>query len=309
MQQRDSTSCAICLEHVTRRFSGKAAVDNLSLRVERGKTFGFIGLNGAGKTTAIRMMVGLLKPHGGWISVAGFEVPAQRDRMKVHVGYVPDQPTVYSWMRVGQAIDFCRTFYPKWDDARISELLKVFDLDVRKRVKHLSKGMAAKLSLLLALGHDPEVLILDEPMSGLDPLVREEFLEGLVSAVAQREQTLFFSSHTLADVQRLVDSVGLMHEGKLILHSPIDELLEKTKRVRAVLSDAGAIATAPPGVLWQKTEGREWTLTLSDFQESQLEFLRGKNRIEHLDVMDMSLDDVFKDYVRGLRDNRGKEAV
>jgi ABC-2 type transport system ATP-binding protein len=209
-------------------------------------------------------------------------------------------------MRVGEAIDFCRTFYPRWDDARIASLVKMFDLDPRQRVKHLSKGMGAKLSLLLALGHDPEILILDEPMSGLDPLVREEFLEGLVAAVAEREQTVFFSSHTLADVQRLADSVGLMHEGKLLLHSPIYELLEKTKRVRAVLRDVGAIAAAPPGVLYQKTEGREWMLTLSDFSPGQLEFLRGENAIERLDVLDMSLDDVFKDYVRGLRK---KEAV
>jgi ABC-2 type transport system ATP-binding protein len=302
MDQNEQTDCAISLEHVTRRFGSKTAVNDLSLNVKRGQIFGFIGLNGAGKSTAIRMMVALLKPHGGEISVAGCRIPAERDQMKAKVGYVPDRPNVYSWMRVGEAIDFCRTFYPRWDDARIAELLKVFDLDVRQRVKHLSKGMAAKLSLLLALGHDPEVLILDEPMSGLDPLVREEFLEGLIAAVAQREQTLFFSSHTLADVQRLADTVGLMHEGKLILHSSVDELLEKTKRVRAVLSDVGATAAMPPGVLYQKTEGREWTLTLSNFSTGQLEFLREKNELEQLDVMDMSLDDVFKDYVRGLRE-------
>jgi ABC-2 type transport system ATP-binding protein len=301
MDQNEQTDCAISLEHVTRHFGSTTAVDDLSLRVEKGKVFGFIGLNGAGKSTAIRMMVGLLKPHRGEISVACCRIPTERNQMKAKVGYVPDRCNVYSWMRVAEAIDFCRTFYPKWDDARIARLVKMFDLDVKKRVKHLSKGMAAKLSLLLALGHDPEVLILDEPMSGLDPLVREEFLEGLIAAVAQREQTLFFSSHTLADVQRLADTVGLMHEGKLLLHSPIDELLENTKRVRAVLSDIGGVASLPPGVLYQKTEGREWTLTLSNFSTDQLEFLREQNAIEHLDVMDMSLDDVFKDYVRGLR--------
>jgi ABC-2 type transport system ATP-binding protein len=167
---------AICLEHVTRRFGRKAAVDDLSLSVPKGSVFGFIGLNGAGKTTAIRMMVGLLAPHGGTIRLAGCLVPAERDAMKPQVGYVPDRLNVYGWMRVGEAISFCKAFYPRWDDDRVAELLKVFDLDLRKRVKHLSKGMGAKLSLLLALAHDPKVLILDEPMSGLDPLVREEFL-------------------------------------------------------------------------------------------------------------------------------------
>lgn len=306
MKQNEDRDCAICIDHVTRRFGGKPVVDDLSLRIERGQAFGFIGLNGAGKTTAIRMMVGLLKPHGGKIFVAGHEIPRDRDRMKPLVGYVPDRPNVYSWMRVGQALDFCRAFYPKWNAPRVAELLKVFDLDLRKRVKHLSKGMGAKLSLLLALAHDPEILILDEPMSGLDPLVREEFLEGLVTAIAQREQTLFFSSHTLADVQRLADTIGVLHEGKLLLQSSVEALLQKTKRVRAVWSEPGHIGITPPGVLWQKTEGREWFLTLENFSPDQLDFLREKNAIDHLDVLDMSLDDVFKDYLRGLRE---REAV
>lgn len=299
----------ISLQHLSRRFGHKMAVNDLSLEIPRGSMFGFIGLNGAGKTTAIRMMVGLLKPTAGKIFLAGCEVPKERDAMKSRVGYVPDRPNAYAWMRVGEAINFCRTFYPRWDDARIAGLVKMFDLDLKQRVKHLSKGMGAKLSLLLALGHDPEILILDEPMSGLDPLVREEFLEGLVSAVAEREQTVFFSSHTLADVQRLADSVGLMHEGKLLLHSPIDELLEKTKRVRAVMRDAGVLAALPPGVLYQKSEGRELTLTLADYSPEQVEYLRGKNAIERIDVLDMNLDDVFKDYVRGLRGQQEKEAV
>ncbi|HEY1685493.1 MAG TPA: ABC transporter ATP-binding protein [Tepidisphaeraceae bacterium] len=189
MQENDSV---ISLEHLSRKFSTKLAVNDLSLQIPRGSVFGFIGLNGAGKTTAIRMMVGLLKPTAGNIVVAGCEIPKERDAMKSRVGYVPDRPTVYSWMRVGEAIDFCRTFYPRWDDARIAQLVKMFDLDLRQRVKHLSKGMGAKLSLLLALGHDPEVLILDEPMSGLDPLVREEFLEGLVAASPSESRRFSF---------------------------------------------------------------------------------------------------------------------
>jgi ABC-2 type transport system ATP-binding protein len=302
----ESNEAAISLEHVTRRFGRKAAVDDLSLTIPAGSTFGFIGLNGAGKTTAIRMMVGLLKPHAGRIRVAGFDVPGERDRMKPLVGYVPDRPNVYAWMRVGEAMRFCKTFFPTWDDDRAAELLKVFDLDPAKRVKHLSKGMAAKLSLLLALAHNPRILILDEPMSGLDALVREEFLEGLVAAAAQRGQTLLFSSHTLADVQRLADSVGLLHEGKLLFHSSVDELLARTKRVRAVLKDGSDAGAVPPGVLLQKVTGREWMLTLENFSGEQVQYLREKNGIENVEVMDLSLDDVFKDYLRG---RRAKETV
>jgi ABC-2 type transport system ATP-binding protein len=290
---------AIELQHLTRRFGNKTVVNDLSMTIAPGSTFGFIGLNGAGKTTTIRMIVGLLAPNSGTIRVADHDVPSQRDRIKWKIGYVPDRPNVYSWMRVGEAISFCKSFYLRWNDDYVAELLRTFQLDLTKRVKHLSKGMAAKLQLLLALGHEPEILILDEPMSGLDPLVREEFLKGLIAAVAERKQTVLFSSHTLSDVQRLADSIGLLHEGRLLVHSPIDQLLEKTKRIRAVLKDSAKPGEIPPGVLLQKVTGREWMLTVENFSRPQVEFLREKNSIESVEVQDLSLDDVFKDYVKG----------
>lgn len=290
---------AIECQNLTRRFRWQHAVANLNLRLARGRTLGFVGLNGAGKTTAIRMMVGLLKPTSGTVRVAGCEIPRERDKMKPLVGYVPDRPTVYPWMRVREAIAFCRTFYPRYNDQRVAELMRVLDLDPDRRVKHLSKGNAAKVSLLLAVGHDPQVLILDEPMSGLDPLAREQFLEGVLSVGSSLGQTILFSSHSLADVTRVADEVALMHEGKLLLHSPIGELLDRTKRLRAVLQDNDAPGEAPPGTVWQQVSGREWLLTIRDFEPARVEFLRARNRIEHLDVQDVTLDDVFKDLVRG----------
>jgi ABC-2 type transport system ATP-binding protein len=289
----------IALRNVTRRFGRATVVNDLTLRVERGKTLGFIGLNGAGKTTTIRMMVGLLRPHSGEISIAGCAIPKERDRVKAKIGYVPDRLTVYSWMRVQEAIEFARTFYLKWDIHRCNELVGMFDLDRSKRIKHLSKGQGAKLSLLLALCHDPEVLILDEPTSGFDPLVREEFLEGVLAVTSLRKQTVFFSSHTLADVQRLADSVAILHEGNLVLHSPVDVLLEHTKRIRAVLEDESAARETPPGLVFQQVRGREWTLTVQDFAPQQVEFIRSRNRVLQVDVLDVSLDDVFKDVIRG----------
>ncbi len=295
----ESVDYPIALRNVSRRFGKATVVNRLTLRVERGKTLGFIGLNGAGKTTTIRMMVGLLRPSSGEISIAGCAMPGERDRVKAKIGYVPDRPTVYSWMRVHEAIDFARSFYANWDRKRCEELMRMFDLDWSKQVKHLSKGQGAKLSLLLALCHDPEVLVLDEPTSGFDPLVREEFLEGVLVVTSLRKQTVFFSSHTLGDVQRLADSVAIMHEGNLVLHSPVDVLLEQTKRIRAVLEDESAAREAPPGLVFQQVRGREWTLTVKDFGPGQVEFIRARNRVSQVDVLDVSLDDVFKDVIRG----------
>jgi ABC-2 type transport system ATP-binding protein len=303
------------LVDLTRRFGKQVAVDRVTLRVARGRTLGFVGLNGAGKTTTIRMMVGLLAPTSGTIRVAGCEVPRERDRLKPLVGYVPDRPTVYSWMRVREAVDFCRAFYPRYDMPRVTQLMKAFDLDPERRVKHLSKGNAAKLSLLLAVGHGPEVLVLDEPMSGLDPLAREQFLEGVLSVAAGSGQTVLFSSHSLADVTRVADEVAVMHEGRLLLHSPIDELLARTKRLRAVLAgDAGAGGAArpgdpPPGTVWQPVTGREWVMTVRDFLPAHAEMLRATGRVEHVAVEDLTLDEVFKDLVRGQQQGASAQGV
>src|SRR4051794_11673214 len=265
----------IHLQHVTRHFGKQVAVNDLTLRVPRGTTLGFIGLNGAGKTTAIRMMVGLLRPHAGQITIDGIQVPQQVGTMKTHVGYVPDRPSVYGWMRVEQAVAFVKSFYgTRWNDVRCAELIGMFQLDPRKRAKHLSKGQAAKLSLLLAICHEPPVLILDEPTSGLDPLVREEFLEGVLAVTSQQRQTVLFSSHTLADVQRLADSVAVLHEGRLLLHKSVDELLDRTKRIRAVLDDERQPHQPPPGHIYQRVTGREWLITVGDFSSEQVEFIR-----------------------------------
>ena len=292
----------INLRGVTRTFGKTVAVDDLTLQIPRGTTLGFIGLNGAGKTTAIRMAVGLLQSTAGAIAIEGHLVPAERDAIKSLIGYVPDRPHVYPWMRVRDAIGFVRSFYPRWNQQRCDEMLKIFELPPDRRAKHLSKGQAAKLSLLLAICHEPSVLILDEPTSGLDPVAREEFLEGVLAATADRGQTVLFSSHALADVQRLADSVALLHRGKLLLHQSVDGLLDSTKRIRAVLDDPAVSRQTPPGLVFEHLIGREWTITIRDYSPDRLAFVKEKNPVSHLEVQDMSLDDVFKDVVRGQKE-------
>jgi ABC-2 type transport system ATP-binding protein len=296
---RASAEYTISLDHVTRRFGGRPAVDDLSLRVRRGTTLGFIGLNGAGKTTAIRLMVGLLAPDAGRIEIDG--IPHERDRVavKARIGYVPDRPNVYPWMRVGEAIAFARSFHPRWNEGRCRELLRMFRLDPTRRAGQLSKGQAAKLSLLLAISHDPPVLILDEPTNGLDPVVRDEFLEGVLATAGEQDQTVLFSSHALGEVRRLADSVAFLHEGRLLLHGDIEDLLDRTKRVRAVREDESENVLPPPGTVFQQVNGREWLMTLENFDRTHVEFVRAKNRVSHVAVQDMSLDDLFKDFVRG----------
>lgn len=303
----DAYGCEPAIEAIglTKRFKGKAAVDDLTLRIASGTTFGFIGPNGAGKTTTIRMMMGMLRPTLGSVRVLGMDVTDDPTAMKQRVGYVPELHLMHRWMRVHEVIRFCRRLFDKWDTQREKELLDLFELPSDRRVKQLSKGMLAKLSLLLALSHDPEVLILDEPTSGLDPLVREEFLDGVLRGICERERerTVLFSSHTLGDVQRMADIVGIICGGRLIAYGPVDTLVMGTKRIRVVLENGTAPGEPPAGTVWQRRDRREWLLTVYGFSSATLDHLYGFYPVRNIEVSDLGLEDVFKDFVKGRRES------
>jgi ABC-2 type transport system ATP-binding protein len=301
MKPSNPNDLAIELAGVTRRYGKNTVVDQLTLNIPRGHTFGLIGPNGAGKSTTIKMLMGMLRPSAGTVRVLGMDVFAEPSRVKRHVGYVPEIPQMYRWMTVRELIRFTRAFYPTWSDDQCARLLELFALSPDKKVKHLSKGMAAKLSLLLALAHDPEVLILDEPMSGLDPIVREEFVEGVLSAICERRRSVLFSSHTLDDVQRLADTIGILYEGRLLVHRATEGLLSSARRIRAVLRDGCLPKREPKGMIWQKIDRREWLLTVSDFSPDLVDTLRADNALERVEVTGVNLEDLFKDYVKGRR--------
>ena len=299
----EESTCPLAIETagLTKRFGDKVAVGGLTLQIPEGTVFGFIGPNGAGKSTTIRMLMGLLRKTGGQARVLGVDVGRRGEGMKHRVGYVPELHYIYRWMRVKEVIGFCRSLYPTWNDRLCADLVKLFELELDKKIKHLSKGMLAKLALLLATAHEPELLILDEPTSGLDPLIREEFLDGVLRTICQRQETVLFSSHTLSDVQRLADRVGIIHEGHLLADCPTDELLTRTKRIRVVLHDGCSPDVPPEGTIWQRFHRREWLLTVRGYSPATLDDLRNRYPLENVEVIDLGLEDVFKDFIRGRR--------
>ena len=301
MTSTPSSEFAIETTLLSKRYRKTPAVTDLDLRIPAGSTFGFIGPNGAGKSTTIRMLMGMLRISGGEARVLGFDPKLDAVSIKQHVGYVPELQFIYRWMRVHEAIGFCRSLYDTWNDELCADLVRQFDLDENKRVKQLSKGMVVKLALLLAVAHEPELLILDEPMAGLDPIAREEVLDGVLQSICDRGCTILFSSHTLSDVQRMADRVGIIDEGRLLVDCAVDELLGSTKRIRAVLTDGSTPSRPPDGTIWQRTEKREWLVTVKDFKDSTAEQIRGTNGVENVEVIDLSLEDIFKDYIRGRR--------
>ena len=172
---------------------------------------------------------------------------------------MPETHHIYRWMRVREVIGFCKSCFRPWNDQTCREMLELFGLDPEKKVKHLSKGMLVKLALLLAVSHEPELLLLDEPLSGLDPIAREEFLDGVLRTICDRGQTVLISSHMLDDVRRLADTVGILYEGRLVVQGNLDELLTTTKRICATLRDGCRPERPPEGTIWQRVQGREWT--------------------------------------------------
>jgi ABC-2 type transport system ATP-binding protein len=222
---------------VTKEFKNHKATDALSLQFKSGSTVGLLGPNGAGKTSCLKMMIGLLRPTTGSVVIFGSDVFSEGPKVRQQIGYVPEDPWLYPWMTVRQIIQFASSMYDRWSAPLANDLLVYLDLPPDRVVKKLSKGMRMKAALLVALAHRPRVLILDEPMSGLDPLARDELIETLIKRRGEDTECIVLSSHQIDDVTRLADEVVILNAGKLLVHAPVDDLLGTTKRVEAVLLD------------------------------------------------------------------------
>jgi ABC-2 type transport system ATP-binding protein len=246
---------AIVLEDATKSYGRAVAVKSVTLEVPRSCVFGLIGPNGAGKTTLIKMAMGLLRMTSGRASVLGRDASTEADAIHRLVGYVPEVPTVYRWMKVAEVIGLCRSFRDTWNDDLCGELLDTFSLDPAKKVKQLSKGMLTKLSLLLATAYEPEVLILDEPTSGLDAVIREEFLDSVLKVICQRECTVLFSSHAIEDVERIADRVGILLDGRLHVDAPVDESLEGLQAESSCPAGGRAIDPRSLPIDWEGSFG------------------------------------------------------
>jgi ABC-2 type transport system ATP-binding protein len=244
---------------VTRRFGAKVALDGVSLVVPRGAVFGLVGANGAGKTTLIRHVLGLLRAQAGSVRVFGRDPVADPPGVLGRIGYLSEENDLPGWMRVAQLLRYSRAFYPRWDDAYAEELRQTFQLPPGATVGSLSKGQRARVGLLIALAHRPELLVLDEPSSGLDPLVRRDILEAIIRTIAEEGRTVLFSSHLLDEVERVSDHVALLHQGRLVFSAELDDLKEThrclTLRFAEPRSQPPALA---PVLAWQGA-GQEWT--------------------------------------------------
>jgi ABC-2 type transport system ATP-binding protein len=250
---------AVEITGLSRKFGAKLALDQVSLKVRPGRVFGLVGANGAGKTTLIKHLLGRLKPESGSVRVFGFDPVADPAAVLGRIGYLSENRDLPAWMRVDELLRYTEAFYPKWDMAYAEELRRQFGLEPRAKIKTLSRGENAKAGLLIALAYRPELLLLDEPSSGLDPVVRRDILEAIIRTVADEGRTVLFSSHLLEEVERVADDVAMMFNGRVVLTGALDAV--KDNHHRLVLRFDSVQVTAPkvPGVLSIKGSGQEWT--------------------------------------------------
>lgn len=223
--------CILRTNDLTLRYGRNLAVDALSLNVRRGEIYGFLGRNGAGKTSTIRMIMGISKPDQGTIEFDGESLRRIGAKQKRMIGYVSQEQFFYPWMTCERIGKFVRGLFPTWEDAEFQRLLMVLELPPKRKIAHLSGGMRVKLALALALAHRPPILILDEPTAGLDPVARREFLDIIRLQANEHNRTTFFSSHLIDEVERVANRVGIIHRGRLQFEGRLDELQETVREI------------------------------------------------------------------------------
>jgi ABC-2 type transport system ATP-binding protein len=294
---------------LTKRFGRKTAVAALDLAVPEGSICAFLGPNGAGKTTTIQLLMNLLPADAGEAVVLG--VPATRlgPRELAQIGYVSENQELPEGMTVAECLAFCRPLYPTWDAAFEARLLKQFNLPLDRRLRHLSRGMKMKAALLSSLAYRPRLVVLDEPFSGLDPLVRDEFIRGLLELAGEGGWTLFISSHDIDEVERLADRVAILDEGKLRVNETAESLLARFRKVVVNLPRAvPPIAEPPPSWLHLESTGAHLQFIATDFKPGALE-AEVRERLgpqAELTAAPMTLREIYLAHARSFATEEGK---
>ena len=289
----------ISLRNVSKSYGAQHALSDVSLEVPKGTIFALLGENGAGKSTAIKIMLGMIEADEGHCEVLGRDSAHEGLEIRRRVGYVPERLTLYEWMTVAEIGWFTAGFYDAGYLPSYLRLVEAFKPPQTRKIKALSKGMRAKVALALAMAHEPDLLILDEPTSGLDTMVRREFLESMVT-LAEQGQTVLLSSHQIVEVERVADIVAIIHGGKLLVVEPLDELKETTLEVTLTLADGVSEPPALEGVvLWSERKGRQLRLMVRDLDEESKDLLAADADVLNVEIRTPNLEEIFLAYMRG----------
>lgn len=286
---------AFRLDGVRKWFGPNRAVDGLSLTVESGRVVGFLGLNGAGKTTAMRMMAGLLRAEAGTLEVLGHDPWTMPPSIRRRIGYLSERDFPFPHFTFPKAAEFTANFFSEWDRSYLEKLASLLEIPASVPYSRLSRGQQRKFHLALTLAPRPDLLLLDDPGQGLDVTVRREFIQSILPLLQEGKSTVLFSSHILSDVERIADTVIILHAGRLVLQHSLDGLKEKAKQVIV----RGPRPVDLPGAFRIRRSGDEHCYTVLDPAPGDLQELR--DRGASIELRPLGLEDFFIDVVEGRR--------
>lgn len=302
---RLNSDAAIEIENLVVSYGKKQVLNGLSLIVPRGSIFGFLGANGAGKTTTIKTLLGFRAPDGGTAHVLGYDVIRQHVEICECTGYVSEINSLYKYLSIPQICTFCQKTQRSWNQELVDHYLTLFALPKRETVGRLSKGMKSQLALCLALGNDPDLLILDEPTTGLDPIARQLVLNTLVSDIAAAGKTIFFSSHILSEIEAIADRVGVLRQGRVVLNDELDHLRASQKMLRLIYAQIPPaeeinMLGGLPGVMRVDQEGRNVRLRIKgDTGPVAARIQERPYELRDIETLNVHLEDVLIDSIRG----------
>jgi ABC-2 type transport system ATP-binding protein len=293
-----SDETAFSFEGVTKRFDELDALTDVTLAVPRGSVVGLVGRNGAGKTTAIRCLLGLQRPTRGSVRLLGHDPRRLPVAVKQRLGYLSDAGVPFPSARPEDLLRFCAPLYPRWDHRLEHDLVARFGIPLHTRLSKLSPGQQRAVALALALCPRPDVLVLDEPAANLDAVMRREFLQQVLELVAEEGRTVLFSSHDLNDVERIADRLAILHQGRLLLHASVDELQERTRRLRLRFPGEAPLRVEIPGAVCTRRSGRELLVTVDRHDDAMVPALERRLGAQ-IEVRRLRLEDLFIDLVGG----------
>lgn len=283
---------AVQATHLSKSFGAKKVIDDLSFEVSPGDVIGVLGKNGAGKTTLLELMLGFTPPSDGGVQVFGHSSMELPGNVKVRVGFVPQQDELLEQLNVAEQLRVIASFYPRWDTDLIARLCREWGVDPQARIKNLSVGERQKLSILLAFGHKPDLLVLDEPVASLDPLARRQFLEQLVEASTVGDRAIVFSSHIVSDIERLANRIWILKEGRLDWQGDLDSLKEAIVRLH-IRGDASVIpGLSVPGALSLRRDATFATVVVRDWTPERQRALEEQFPVS-VEIEALGLEEIF----------------
>ncbi len=279
---------------ISKRFRGTAVLDGLNLSVPEGSVYGLVGPNGVGKTTTLKILMNLFPPTAGRAEVLGTDTRRLSPREFAQIGYVSENQEMPEWMTVEYFLAYLKPFYPDWDDARAMELLREFDLPLDRKLRHLSRGMRMKAALASSLAYRPKLIVLDEPFTGLDPLVRDELIEGLLENA--EETTILISSHDLAEIESFASHIGYLDSGRLQFSEEMTSLSERFREVEVTLEAASTLPAVLP-TTWLRPESSNLMVrfveTQFDSERTAADVRRVFGNVQQVTVNPMPLRAIF----------------